>query len=274
MLCGGLLRAQSHATVDVGWIRATQTDGGAWLVSRCTQFTPSGEVVRAGDAIVAINHQNIAGSSALQARELLFHIVVDASTVSVLRDGVEKELRLFPADQPLLKTGRLYSTLPLVAVTHAGDDLAPVFSLPDEFGKMHAVQYGPKWTLLHVWSTNCPACWKDVPALNEILHPAPDSLAVIVIAMGDDAAGIRSFSRVHGPVEFTSLLAGQVRDEFWSKFNWPGVPLDVLVDPSGRVRFVGAGSGSLTRALESFKQLPASQQFVESQPSAPGGSAR
>ena len=117
------------------------------------------------------------------------------------------------------------------------------------------MRYGPKWTLIHIWSTACSSCWRDVSALNEMLNPPSSKLVVVVIVINDTADTIATFSHLY-PVEFNNLLGGDWTDGQVAKaFDPIGVPMDVIIDPAGHATFAGIGEGSLQSALEYWKGL-------------------
>jgi AhpC/TSA family len=216
-----------HSVVDIGWIRVTQIDKG-WVVARSYHHSYSGESILPGDVILSVDRRSVVGANALNMARILSRIPRDADTVELLRNGVSKRLQLFPVSEPLVKQAVRFTFAKAEAARDAG---LPSGALPDRSGQMHTFQYGPKWTLIHIWSTFCPGCWRDVAALNEISKPFPNSLAVVVVAIEDDADTLKQFSQ-RQPIEFVNLLGGKWKDQFAKNIGVPAIPADVLVDPS------------------------------------------
>jgi hypothetical protein len=81
-----------------------------------------------------------------------------------------------------------------------------------------------------------------------------DSLQLVGIVLGDGLPELQGIGKVH-PLHFSNLLAGDWKDnQFAAAFDIFGTPTDVIVEPDGRVAFVGMGAGSLQKALRFFKE--------------------
>lgn len=242
----------SSPIVDLGWLRAIQQEDG-WLVIRSYHVSLSGASVSPGDLIVAVDNDRVDGCNAISASIILSNIAGEASTVKVIRHGTMRTLHFDSQQEPLLKlVPRRFSKKRPPSEAKAA--VAPSVELPDLAGKLHLINYGPNWTLIHIWSTGCPACWRDIPPLNEISQPPLASVVVIAIAMNDSAETIEEFSKGH-PIGFTNLLGGNWDGPMTKAFGPMEFPADVLVDPSGHVAFVGVGSDALRSALERLKEL-------------------
>jgi len=253
LLCSLAADAAVRPAIDLGWLQAIQQDNG-WLVIRSYHFPSSQEPVLPGDLIVAVDKQQVDSCNAISAARILSRIQAGAGTAKVIRKGAVTTLHFLPQQEPLLKSFRQprgSEKLPLYGKLA----LAPIVALPDVLGQTHTLRYGPKWTLVHIWSTGCPPCWRDVSALNEIsIQPEP-SLAVIGIAINDNVETIKAFSQ-REPLGFVNLLGGDWNDgQIAHTFGPTEVPTDVLVDPSGHVVFVAVGSDALRSTLEALKEF-------------------
>jgi len=84
------------------------------------------------------------------------------------------------------------------------------------------------------------------------------SEAIDAAMAGDDeqplAKSIEEFSKGQ-PIGFTNLLGGNWDGPMARLFGTTEIPTAVVVDPSGRVAFVGVGSDALRCALERLKEL-------------------
>jgi len=114
----------------------------------------------------------------------------------------------------------------------------------------HVINFDGKWTLIHIWNTGCDP--SEVAALNEISKPNPASLDVIGIAMNDTSDSIKQFS-TREPIEFVNLLGGDYDGDFARKFNYFALRTDILVNPVGRIVFVGNGPSALRAAWAIFR---------------------
>lgn len=244
---------ESAAVVDLGWLRATHESSG-WLINRAHYLSSDGDKVVPGDLLVFIDDQRIADCNAITAAAFLLRIGTEARTAQVLRNGRNQILHLMPSPDSRLRLIGPQFVSDVAPPIYADEAPAPRIELQDQLGKIHQVKYGPSWTLIHVWTTSCSVCWRDISALNEMLNPPSTGLEIIVIAINDTAQSIDDFSR-RQPFNFYNLLGGKwIGGSIARAFNPTQLPADVLVDPSGYVMFVGAGSDSLHSALEYTKQ--------------------
>jgi hypothetical protein len=243
------------ATVDLGWLRAEQNHNG-WFVTRATYVSSTADKVNPGDAIIAVDGQRISDCNAITAAVFLRRIGSNAITAQIMRDGATRLLQLEPpTHEPLLKIAAEYVS-DIEPPIYSEEALAPTLELIDETGKRHQIQYGPNWTLIHLWSTGCVLCWKDIAALNEVLEPAPANLEVVVVAINDAPETVIAFSR-REPLRFKNFLGGDWIGGPAAKVLDPAeLPTDVIVDPRGHVMFVGAGSDSLRSGLAFLKDVP------------------
>jgi len=245
---------QSSPVVDLGWLRAVQNQSG-WFVTRANYIAASSDKITPGDAITAVDGQRIRDCNALTAAVFLRRIGSGAETAEITRSGSTRWLHLLPLQEKLLKLAAPQHISDIAPPIYAREAPAPSLELNDESGKIHRVQYGPNWTLIHIWSSACAVCYRDISALNEVLNPPPTNLAVVVIAIDDTTETLSVFSR-REPLRFKNLIGGSWTDGPVAKaFDPTEVPTDIIADPSGQVMFVGAGSDSLRSALAYTKQL-------------------
>jgi AhpC/TSA family len=245
---------QSLPVVDLGWLRAMQIQSG-WFVTRANYIAGNNDKITPGDAITAVDGQHIRDCNGLTATVFLRRIGSGAETAEITRNGSTRLLHLAPLQEKLLKLGAPQHISDIAAPIYAKEAPAPSLELNDESGKIHRIQYGPNWTLIHIWSTACAVCYRDISALNEILNPPPTNLTVVVIAIDDTIETLSDFSRREA-LRFKNLIGGTWIDGPVTKaFDPTEVPTDIIADPTGQVMFVGAGSDSLRSALAYTKQL-------------------
>ena len=244
--------AQVRPTIDVGWVRMTQGTSG-WLVNHVFQLSYTGQAIRAGDTVFAVDGRSLTNLNPLSIAWVLNQVPYFSRTADVLRAGRPLRLNFFREDEPLLRNSSKFVEDASDFKAYPPDALAPPVILPDTTNQTQKVTYGPKWTLIHLWEPHCAVCWKDIPTLNEISHPTMESLSVVTVVVNGTPAEVNAVSKVY-PVEFSSLYAGEWGySQFLKEFNVSVTPADILVDPKGVVLFVGAGRGSLSKALEMFK---------------------
>jgi hypothetical protein len=93
-----------------------------------------------------------------------------------------------------------------------------------------------KWTLLHMWGAFCDV-GDAVDALNEMANPEPADLHIIGIERGDRIQQVRAYMTSR-KLSFFTLVAEDL--DVLSQIYDPSIE-DILIDPEGRIVFVGAG---------------------------------
>jgi thiol-disulfide isomerase/thioredoxin len=134
----------------------------------------------------------------------------------------------------------------------------PSVAFSDAAGRRHALsEFRGRTVLLNLWAPWCVPCLRELPALVRLSKALPPpKLTVIAVDVGRGGpADARSFLAEHGaavlPVYVDSDIA-LVR-----AFGAYGLPLTVMIDPSGReiARSVGAGAWDAPDAVAYLKQL-------------------
>lgn len=114
----------------------------------------------------------------------------------------------------------------------------PAFKLKDTSGK--------EWTnaelegrpmVLNFWYTGCGACIREMPELNRWMELYPD--VTYLATTFDDAAQIKRI------VENRPFRFAQIADElsFFTTFGVTGMPVTILTDKKGIIRYMEEGSG-------------------------------
>ena len=240
---------QPAVTVDLGWLEVNQTNN-EWRVVRTSEPLPSPGALRVNDILTAVDDLRVNDLNALSAARVLSRITLNAKTISVIRAGVITKLNIHESSEPL---AALLMTEPNTnpVVLYSKDERAPNLSLPDSSGQMVTIKFREKWTLIHIWNTLCDRF--EIEALNEMAMPNPDMLNVVGVAMNDTAGTLKQFS-TREPIEFVNLLGGDYDGKFAGEFNYFALRTDILVDPEGRVVFVGSGPSALSRAWKIFRE--------------------
>src|SRR5882724_9979218 len=241
--------APAPAKVDLGWLEVSQTDR-EWRVVRVFESSPSANTLREGDLIIAVDELPLRNLNPLSVARILNRLRLNATALLVLREGAMQRLRLATSLEPLVALALKSEVVSSQVVSYRTDEHTPVLVLADASGKTHVINFDGKWTLIHIWNTGCDP--SEVAALNEISKPNPASLDVIGIAMNDTSDSINQFS-TREPIEFVNLLGGDYDGDFARKFNYFALRTDILVNPVGRIVFVGNGPSALRAAWAIFR---------------------
>lgn len=134
----------------------------------------------------------------------------------------------------------------------------PSVAFTDATGKRHELsEFRGRTVLLNLWAPWCAPCVRELPALAKLSRSIPASkLMVVAVDVGrggpDDA---RTFLAEHG----ASALAVYVDSDIAlvRAFGAYGLPLSVVIDPSGReiARSVGPGEWGAPDAVAFMKKL-------------------
>ena len=241
--------AWAAAKVDLGWLQASQMDRD-WKVVRVFDPSPSANALREDDILLAADDLRLSNLNPLTVARILNRFRFNATVLSVLREGSMRRLQFPVSSEPLLALGSQDEVVSSPVVPYRTDEHAPPLALPDATGRTHVIGFDGKWTLIHIWNTGCDP--SEVAALNEISNPSPALLDVIGIAMNDTADSMKQFA-AREPIEFVNLLGGDYDGDFARTFNYFALRTDILVNPDGRIVFVGSGPNALRAAWTIFR---------------------
>lgn len=138
----------------------------------------------------------------------------------------------------------------------AGDSLPPPLELEALDGRVHTLSdYRDQVVLVNFWTTWCPPCVKEIPALQRLerrMAGRPFKTLAVNVAEARDigAAMVRRLG-----ADFTVLLdPGGDTVRPWKVYVFP---TSFLVDPRGRIRYAVGGALEWDRgeALETIEQL-------------------
>jgi hypothetical protein len=246
--CLPAVGAQSVATVDLGWIELSQV-GELWTIAHVVNPLPSADAMRGGDTVISIDDLQLDGLNALSVARVLNRVLFDAHRVTVLRAAATITLKLHSSSEPLLQTLMQEANTNRVELYRTEEHM-PEMHLPDASGVAHTIGFREKWTVVHIWNTHCDP--SEITALNEIANPSPENLNVVGIAMNDTAKTVTQFAE-RQEIEFLNVLGGAYDGDFARKFNYFSLRTDILVNPEGKVVFVGSGRNALGQAWRIFR---------------------
>jgi hypothetical protein len=165
--------------------------------------------------------------------------IANAESAIIYRDNATVKLNFVSLDERVIHLSRQFVWLPQ---SYKWDTAAPSLILPDTSGAIHSLSLTGKWTLLHVWDLLCNNRGLDV--LNEVATPEPSDLRIIGIEQGNHLPDVRGYMTSR-ELRFFNLVAEDA--ESFSKIYDPAIS-DVLIDPDGRIVFMGSGGNSLRNA--------------------------
>jgi cytochrome c biogenesis protein CcmG/thiol:disulfide interchange protein DsbE len=132
---------------------------------------------------------------------------------------------------------------------------APLFVSTDLDGHSVALaDYRGRRVLLNFWASWCVPCRAEFPILKK-LEATDHDVVVLGVVFQDSAGSARSFLRAEGAT-WPGVLDpnGQVASAY-GVHTKPGIPVSILIDPSGRIRGRHLGPLSDDAAADQFVDL-------------------
>jgi peroxiredoxin len=136
----------------------------------------------------------------------------------------------------------------VLAATAAGE-AAPDFALRSLDGKnLRLSEFRSEVVVLNFWAPWCNKCRKSSSALNDLYQIHKDAgLHVLSIDVGANAADARDYA---AELNLTYPVLPDNQQSEVSKAYDPGrLPLTLLIDRAGNIRFIHAGSESVSNQL-------------------------
>jgi thiol-disulfide isomerase/thioredoxin len=95
-----------------------------------------------------------------------------------------------------------------------------------------------KVVVLHFWATWCPACRREIPALNELRRRySKEELMILGVAMDEDPRSVKSYAE-NREIAYSLVVA---KSSVGLDFRVSGVPKTLIYDRSGELTFQGVG---------------------------------
>jgi peroxiredoxin len=188
-----------------------------------------------GDELLAVDGHEVAG---VKLRDVA-QMVSSTRPVPVelrIRRGTEtfiREVNRMPTSQLYKQPQPAKTAFPM----QTGLD-APTFKLQDMNNTWVSLDdFRGKWVLLTFWASWCKPCQKEVPVLNRLTHDYSAQLAVLALDVDDKRETLQQFIATN-KVSYRVLIAGKSDDEVGKSYNVRGIPVNVIVSPDGKVRYV------------------------------------
>jgi thiol-disulfide isomerase/thioredoxin len=128
---------------------------------------------------------------------------------------------------------------------------APAFKLHDlKSNWISLADFRGKWVLLTFWASWCGPCQREAPLLNKLTHDYSARLVVLALDVDDKRENLERFI-AGNTVSYKILIAGKTDDEVGKSYNVRALPVNVIINPDGKVSYVQKGF-SLAAPLEDY----------------------
>jgi thiol-disulfide isomerase/thioredoxin len=116
---------------------------------------------------------------------------------------------------------------------------APNFKIPDLYGhEISLDQYKGKVVLLDFWATWCGPCRMALPVIERLQKEFPSTLVLLAINLQDRKEEVTDFIYKLG---LTSQVLLDENGSVGQTYGAVSIPMEVLIDKQGVVRFVQMG---------------------------------
>ncbi len=191
------------------------------------------------DKILAVDGKDVSTFSVSEVSKLLLGDRPSPVKLRILRDDAQLELTV-----NRISTSDLFQradAAPYAFPIHKRGDPAPTFELMNTLGKRVRLEdFRGQWALLNFWGVWCGPCHFEMPFLEAWGKRYTGKLVILGLDVNDKPNSLQRYLARH-PVAYQILLAGQLDDSLAKSYAIRGVPLNVLVDPKGVVRYVEVG---------------------------------
>jgi thiol-disulfide isomerase/thioredoxin len=118
---------------------------------------------------------------------------------------------------------------------------APGFKLSDLTGQQVSLdQFKGKIVMLDFWATWCGPCRMTMPIVENLQKEYPDAMVLLTINLQESRDSVRDYIRAQG---IHSRVLLDEDGAVGAKYGAESIPLQILIDKQGVVRFAMAGYG-------------------------------
>ena len=118
---------------------------------------------------------------------------------------------------------------------------APLFKIPDLNGQQVSLdQYKGKIVMLDFWATWCGPCRMTMPIVENIQKEYADTVVLLTINLQESRDVVRDYIRAEG---IHSRVLLDEEGSVGKLYGTESIPLQILIDKQGIVRFIQAGYG-------------------------------
>ena len=126
---------------------------------------------------------------------------------------------------------------PMVEIGQA----APNFKLPDLNGQQVSLdQYRGKVVMIDFWATWCGPCRMTMPIVENLQKEYADTMVLLTINLQESRDAVRDYIRAQG---IHSRVLLDEEGLVGTMYGAESIPLQILIDKQGIVRFIQAGYG-------------------------------
>jgi thiol-disulfide isomerase/thioredoxin len=229
-----------YTQYGVGLMLTSSGTGSAVTVHRVTPNSPAEKSgLHKDDRIIAVEGKEVSTFTVSQVSELLLSDRPSPVKLRVRRENAEFEVTI-----NRVLTRELFQQ-PEAALhafpIHQRGDPAPTFELMSTKGKRVRLEdFRGKWVLLNFWGVWCAPCHFELPFLEAWSKEYSRNLVVLGLDVNDKPDSLARYL-ARNPIAYDILLAGQIGDPPAKSYAVRGVPVNVIVDPNGVVRYVELG---------------------------------
>jgi peroxiredoxin len=195
--------------------------------------------LRKDDKILAIDDKDVSTLPISQVSEMMLSDRPSTLKLRVLRFETEFTI---PVNRVSMRD--LYPQSNATATSfpiHKKGELAPTFELMNTQGRRVALEdFRGKWVLLNFWGVWCPICHVELPFLDAWKERYGDGLAILALDINDKPEVLQRYLSRH-TLSYQVLIAGQLGQPLANSYGLRGLPLNVVIDPKGEVRYVEVG---------------------------------
>jgi cytochrome c biogenesis protein CcmG, thiol:disulfide interchange protein DsbE len=124
---------------------------------------------------------------------------------------------------------------------------APAFKLPDLNGRQVSLdQLKGKVVLIDFWATWCGPCRMSMPLLENLQKEYPDALVLLAINLQESRDEVQDFVRLQN---LHSVVLLDQQGDVGSLYGAEGIPMQVLIDKTGIVRYITGFNSSMAKRL-------------------------
>jgi peroxiredoxin len=231
--------APSQERYGVG-LQITKQSGSFPIIGGLAQGGPGEKAgLKAGDELEAVDGQDVTKLSGGQVVGLLI-----SSKPAPVRLRIRRGMDEFETTVQRARMTQLYKPpepaakkLPI----YGRDEHAPGFSLPDTQNKMVTLEeFRGHWVLVNFWATWCGPCWLEMPVLEKLGRDLEKKLVVLGLDVDDDPKEFARFLARH-TLAYPVLAGGKLEGPVARSYDVQALPLNVLIEPDGTVRYVELG---------------------------------
>ena len=208
-----------------------------------TQIVPGSEAARAGlkrdDDLVAMDGKSAGDLTAAQVEERLNTVNRPALHLRVRRGARLLDIVIVAAAAATGSSRRASRKFD-IAILARGES-APSFTLPNLEGKNVSLRdFRDKTIIVAFWGTWCPPCVAEAEVFSRLSREFSARLVVLGLNLEDEPKELSGFLQAR-KLSYPVLIAGGFDSPVPKAYDVTALPLSIVVDAKGSVRYLQAG---------------------------------